>query len=252
MSDFLTTHQAEDLLHVDRATIYRMLRDGRLKGNKIGSQWRFSRAEVERMLRGEPQVGRVSELAGSAELPVGCVQPILELFSRVSQLGSLLLDPEGALITRDSGFSPFCQVISASQSGCEACQDSWRGFARQGREGIRRFTCHAGLNYLGGPVMSHEGQEVFSGAVFVMGPFFWQSPDAEEEAQRILRIAELHGLSYAELAGVAHTVPIIPLEQHLQMEEWARASSRAIQSIVHERAVFSLRMQQIASLTQIS
>jgi excisionase family DNA binding protein len=251
MSDFLTTHQAEDLLHVDRATIYRMLRDGRLKGNKIGSQWRFSRAEVERLLRGEPQVGQVSQPVGSAALPVGCIQPILDLFSRVSQLGSLLLDRDGALITRDSGLNPLCQVISGSRSGREACQGSWRSFIRQGQEGIKRFTCHAGLNYLGEPITPHKGQEALVGALFVMGPFYWQPPDAEEEAQRLHRIAEQHGLSYVELAGVAHIVPIIPLEQHTQMEEWARAASRAIQSIVHERAVFSLRMQQIASLTQI-
>jgi excisionase family DNA binding protein len=38
---YLTTRQVQNILQVDRITIYRMLQDGRLKGVKIGQQWRF-------------------------------------------------------------------------------------------------------------------------------------------------------------------------------------------------------------------
>lgn len=47
MDDLLTTRQLQDLLRVDRITIYRMLNDGRLRGFKVGGQWRFSPREVE-------------------------------------------------------------------------------------------------------------------------------------------------------------------------------------------------------------
>ena len=40
MENYLTTKQVQDLFKVDRITIYRMLQDGRLKGVKIGNQWR--------------------------------------------------------------------------------------------------------------------------------------------------------------------------------------------------------------------
>ena len=42
----LTAKQVQDLLHVDRTTIYRMLKDGRLNGVKVGKHWRFSAQEV--------------------------------------------------------------------------------------------------------------------------------------------------------------------------------------------------------------
>ena len=53
----LTTRQVQELLRVDRITVYRMLNDGRLKGVKIGQQWRFPAREVERLLG---QIGRAS------------------------------------------------------------------------------------------------------------------------------------------------------------------------------------------------
>ncbi len=49
MEDLLTTREVQELLKVDRITIYRMLQDGRLHGMKIGQQWRFPK-RVERLL----------------------------------------------------------------------------------------------------------------------------------------------------------------------------------------------------------
>jgi excisionase family DNA binding protein len=48
MSDLLTTNQVQDLLHVDRTTIYRLVESGRLPAIRVGKQWRFSRPEIER------------------------------------------------------------------------------------------------------------------------------------------------------------------------------------------------------------
>jgi len=44
-------------LGVSRPTLYRWLRSGKLRGRKVGRQWRFEPAEVERFLKGEqPQI----------------------------------------------------------------------------------------------------------------------------------------------------------------------------------------------------
>ena len=53
MSDLLTTNEVQDLLHVDRTTIYRLVESGRLPAIRVGKQWRFSRPEIERWLRGQ-------------------------------------------------------------------------------------------------------------------------------------------------------------------------------------------------------
>ncbi|MGB9754636.1 helix-turn-helix domain-containing protein [Roseiflexus castenholzii] len=43
MNDLLTTREVQDLLKLDRTTVYRMLKEGRLTGVKVGQQWRFHR-----------------------------------------------------------------------------------------------------------------------------------------------------------------------------------------------------------------
>ena len=61
MNELLTTRQVQETLKVDRTTIYRMLKDGRLNGVKVGSQWRFPRLEIEAVLQGTP----ITEISNS-------------------------------------------------------------------------------------------------------------------------------------------------------------------------------------------
>lgn len=53
----LDMEEAIASLKTTRPTFYRWLRSGRLKGMKVGRQWRFYRADIERFLNGEaPQI----------------------------------------------------------------------------------------------------------------------------------------------------------------------------------------------------
>jgi type IV pilus assembly protein PilB len=52
--DVVDMAEAIRLLKTTRPTFYRWLRSGRIKGMKVGRQWRFYRADVERFLQGEP------------------------------------------------------------------------------------------------------------------------------------------------------------------------------------------------------
>lgn len=45
ISELLTTKELQDVLHVDRTTIYRMAESGRIPAVKVGNQWRFPRAD---------------------------------------------------------------------------------------------------------------------------------------------------------------------------------------------------------------
>jgi excisionase family DNA binding protein len=49
----LDMDQAIEMLKTTRATFYRWLRGGKIRGLKVGRQWRFERGEVERFLKGE-------------------------------------------------------------------------------------------------------------------------------------------------------------------------------------------------------
>src|SRR3972149_2188107 len=101
MTDLLTTRQVQDILKVDRITIYRMLQDGRLRGVKVGSQWRFTSTEVERLLSGQSQINEVAT-DSAAVFPVHCVQTIQNLLSGVSLMSALVLDANGDPVTEFS------------------------------------------------------------------------------------------------------------------------------------------------------
>jgi len=244
MEDFLTARQVQDILKVDRITVYRMLQDGRLKGIKIGQQWRFSRREFEQMLERDETVPPGTDPG----FPTHCVQTIQDLYSDVSQMGAITVDQKGEPLTRVSHACSFCQAILSSPNGRAACQSSWQTFARSSVGGGKYFTCHAGLQYIGSPVID-KSQPV---GLFLTGQFYWQPPDPREESERIRRLAAAHNLPQESFQQAAHDIPAIDPAQQALVETWPKAAARAIQSILNERTSFVERLQQIANLTQIS
>ena len=48
---YLTVAELSEYLHIHRTTIYRMLREGKLPGFRIGSDWRFSLEAIEEWAR---------------------------------------------------------------------------------------------------------------------------------------------------------------------------------------------------------
>lgn len=51
---YLTTKDLQDLIRVDKSTIYRMAEDGRIPAVKVGRQWRFPETAVREMLGQAP------------------------------------------------------------------------------------------------------------------------------------------------------------------------------------------------------
>ena len=61
--DLLDMEGAIAILKTTRPTFYRWLRAGRLKGTKIGRQWRFRRHDIERFLSGqEPEIDLAADI----------------------------------------------------------------------------------------------------------------------------------------------------------------------------------------------
>jgi excisionase family DNA binding protein len=59
MADFITTTEAADRLGITRQTLSLYLRQGKLRGVKLGKEWRIPRQEFERLLAGNaPAVER--------------------------------------------------------------------------------------------------------------------------------------------------------------------------------------------------
>jgi excisionase family DNA binding protein len=242
MDDFLTTRQTQDLLKVDRITIYRMLNDGRLKGTKIGQQWRFPRLEVERLLNGSS----LTDAAVDGNLPVHCLQTIQDLFATISQLSAVLIYPEGNFITSISNPCSFCRMSISGQTTLEDCRSSQAQFIGQARDGEKRFTCHTGLHYAGRLVSL--GPETI--ALFIVGGYRRAGSSDGFEPSNIQELQK-KGFLENEIIKAYEETPVLPLEQESRLDTWADAAAEAFESILQERSAFSHRLKKIADLTQI-
>ncbi|MFC1586950.1 ATPase, T2SS/T4P/T4SS family [Planctomycetota bacterium] len=77
----LDMDQAIELLKTTRATFYRWLRAGKIKGMKVGRQWRFDPEEIDRFLKGEePRIELRTDIS-----------PLLDILTKyVRQVGGKL------------------------------------------------------------------------------------------------------------------------------------------------------------------
>ena len=248
MNDLLTTRQVQDLLKVDRITIYRMLLDGRLRGVKIGQQWRFPAHEVDRLIRPESSEALPSSTNLTPIFPTHCVQTIQDLFSEVAQVSSITIDRDGNPITNISLPSRLYTLLNETRFGHQAHLALFSSIAKAALDGSTYFTCTSGLQHIAAPIVDRDTTVGF----FLIGQFYWHAPDQREEQDRVRRLAYTHNLPVDMVFEAAREIPVIPSGMHQQMEKWPQAASRAIQSILLERSNFMDRLQKIANLTQIS
>ena len=74
----LTMPEAIELLNTTRPTFYRWVRAGRIKAQKVGRQWRFQRADIDRFMQGE---------APRIDLPVDISPLIQTLREKIKKTG---------------------------------------------------------------------------------------------------------------------------------------------------------------------
>jgi excisionase family DNA binding protein len=248
MDDFLTARQVQDILKVDRITIYRMINDGRLTGTKIGQQWRFPSADIESLLNGTKLGDETARSADDSGLPVHCLQTIQDLFSAVSEYPAAMFNMQGKPITETSMVFGYCRLVCGTSVGEKACQASREKFIQQAREGERRFTCHAGLHYAG--TLVSVGLEPIG--LFLVGGFRREGtyPDFGDES--FAHLTQSAGTSIQVIQAAYESVSKLPFELETKLDSWAAATAQAFESILHERSAFARRLQKIADLTQIS
>lgn len=252
MEEFYSVKQVQEILKVDRITIYRMLNDGRLKGIKIGQQWRFPHSEIERMLSGEevmvlPMGSPAQTVVVDGSFPTHCIQTIQNLYSEISRFGALVVDMTGSPLTAFSRPTKFCTLVLSSKSGRERCQGCWKLSAEKCSERML-FDCHTGLQYLAAPIYD-RGKQI---GALLTGQFYWSTPDHYTETERIQKLASEHHLDPDLLLSAAREVQIITEERHSQVEGWPHSTVEAMHSILNERSGFLSRLQQIADLSQIA
>ncbi len=181
MSSLLTAKQVQKLLNVDRTTIYRMLKDGRLTGVKIGQQWRFPSANIDALISGKESHEDVSPDDFFDALPLHCMQPMQDVFAEISDVGSVITDKDGIPLTRISNSCDFCKLILGSSEGRKSCFASWKKIAQSPSDSPEFLSCHAGLLYARGKIEA-EGEVIAS---LVAGQFYIEEKNLVKQKFRI-------------------------------------------------------------------
>ena len=249
MEELITTKQVQDLLQVDRITIYRMLKDGRLKGFKVGKQWRFQHDEILNLLEnGTKSINNhsvQSEFSPDEVLPVHCIQVIQDVFAEMNGIASVTTYVNGEPITPISNCNPFCEMIYSSPSGREACVESWRQLAQTKDRAPRFYQCHAGFQYARGRI-NLDGQLT---AIQVAGQFYLNPPSQGERERKIKELAEKHQINQEELSTAAQDIRQLSFEEQDQLGEWLNRVAETFEIIALERADLIGRLKNISEMS---
>jgi excisionase family DNA binding protein len=260
MDELLTTRQVQELLQVDRVTIYRMLNDGRLQGFKVGGQWRFSRQGLDRWLQEQQAVSQAAGIGRPAQGPdssgpdlaLSCMQPIQDILADALQVGAVVTGLDGQPLTTPSNPNAFCSLLLDSAAR-QLCLDWWRRAGRGLGAKPQFLTCHAGLRYACGriDVQSQPVAVLFAGQFLDRG----RAPGDEGRAARLAQLAEArHGTGPASPAALQQALAAVPSLDSDEQARLLRLASRVATTfaeIGEERARLMGRLRRIAEMTNL-
>ena len=260
MADMLTAKDVQDLLQVDRSTVYRMAEAGRLPAIKVGKQWRFPAAQMEEWVTtqmGSP-VPMTAVMPPAAQplpatngngncdlasvLPLQCVQLIQD--SHADLLGVMLVitDMQGVPITEPSRPCGLFATINKQPDAVQRCISSWHDLGQALTMEPAFHTSHLGLLCARGLI--RVGTElqgmVVAGCV---APEAW--PPSEEEVEQM---AEGFGISPTLLQPRLHEVFQLSSEQKTAVLSSVQRIANIVAHIVDERQELVGRLDTIAGL----
>jgi excisionase family DNA binding protein len=256
VDDLLTTRQLQEMVQLDRITIYRMLEDGRLQGFKVGGQWRFPRQDVERWLRRQQSNGP-EPVAGSAiaskspapidssPLPLACVQAMQDILAEACQVASITLSADGVPITSLSNSCTFCNLILSTTEGRRRCLASWQSLKEQPPAAFS--PCHAGLKYVTSPVML-GGQRI---AIAAAGQLLTGPASASIGESWLANLSQACGLDPATLHQASAELPTSLPEHADRVSKLIQRTAATFAEMGRERWHLLERLQRIAQMTVV-
>ncbi len=244
VDELLTTKEVQALLSVDRTTVYRMLKDGRLSGVKIGQQWRFPYHEIDLLLSGRTLF--ISPVTDHP-LPVRDVQPIQDVFAELAEVGAVTTDLDGQPLTAISNSCAYCNMIRSTESGRQACSASWRELGQITEQQTDFYTCHAGLSYARARIDVTDSHP----AMLVTGQFHADEPNWDGKKALARRTAVLHGLNEDKMVQAVTEISIFTPHKRSEIGTWLSKTAVALERIIRERLELVRRLQTIAQMSSI-
>ncbi|HRX02936.1 MAG: PocR ligand-binding domain-containing protein [Anaerolineae bacterium] len=252
ISDLLTTKELQDVLHVDRTTIYRMAESGRIPAVKVGNQWRFPRQQIELWLQrsnGTPVRDVEAAQNGAMQiadlLPLECVQLIQDSFAAALGVMILVTDLQGNLITSPSNPCGLYTAAETSPVARERCLSLWIDLANKPSLAPQFQESHLGLMCARGLV--RVGSEIK--AMLVMGgiaPEGWPPSD-----EKLARMSEYLELDDDLLMAHLDEVHRLDAEQQARVLPFVQRIADILSHIADERNQLFTRLQRIAEITKL-
>lgn len=235
-SELLTAAEIQDILHVDRSTVYRMAEDGRLPAIKVGRQWRFPATQFDAWLAAQGLSEPPAPFGGLPEaetlealLPLECVQLIQDTFAETAGAMIVITDMTGKPITQVSNPCGLFAALQDSPQVWEQCVAHWRHMATT-IDLEPRFT-RSTLGLLCARGMIRTAAEL-KGIVFVGG---FAPPDWPPDAAEIARMAADLDVDPAELAAHLHEVHTLADDKEAGMLLLVQRIANIVSHILHER-----------------
>lgn len=253
MDNLLTTRQIQELIRVDRITVYRMLKDGRLRGFKVGGQWRFPRRDIEAWLQ-EQQAGLGGTSAAllptdssaplSQALPIGCTTAIQGLCAEMVDVAVVTTDLDGRPLSGVSNPCAFCSLVLSTEAGRQSCASSWRQ-----RPDGEIYACHAGL-LCASAVIAIGGQPVGLAAACQFTTAGTGEPEPGWQAD-LTGLAAGLGVAESDLKAAADSVRAISESDRARISKLVRRLAEAFSEIGQERLYLLGRLEKIAEMSRL-
>ena len=240
----LTTRDVQELINVDRSTIYRMAESGRIPAIKVGRQWRFPAREIDLWLAGpttqpepEPTFGELADML----LP-GVATPLADLIASIFGVMVLITDLDGNPLIEPANPCGLFEFVHDTPSTHARCAETWRDLgADPDRQPRFRptplgFECARGFIRVGPEV---KGMVIMGG----IAPAEW--PPA---AETVREIAANLAVPADQLADHIDEVYYLDRSHQSWVLDYLPRISNLFSRIARERSRLVDRLDTIASL----
>ncbi len=188
----LNARQVQDILHVDRSTVYRMAETGRLPAIRVGRQWRFPADEIQDMVSGGIPHPRDLPAGnpGAAVLDRDRAEAVIAVAAELLGVMMLVTDMDGRPITSIANPCPWFVTHGDDPQVMAMCTEEWRQLADDHHFEPRFDLGEAGFECARGFIRT--GREL-TGMVLAGGicPEGTEDPElydlTDEQRQRVLR-----------------------------------------------------------------
>ena len=251
MSGMMTTRELQELLQVDRSTIYRMAESGRIPAVKVGKQWRFPTDKVTAWLelRSAPSTEESPARNGSSHrsfgqlVPLTCAQTLLDAFAEALDLSLIVTDLRGEPLTNPSNPIKLFRLLDRSELGHSICKEKWRQLARDPNP-EPRFSAGFGGMLCARALVLVDDDPIAMVVVFGIAPDDW--PPAQDA---IRDMAVQMKMPASRLKPALRDIPELSADERKRALATLRRIADVLSMLGQERCGLVDRLSSIAELS---